>query len=124
MAIHRASATNDATVVVYLNDSRDSMLGFDPTTAQLHPATRFTLPAPTDSQAMRAMLESIYLQLNVGGDIVTATAYTERYRSEGNRSLSVGDVVVIGETAFAVARFGFDTVSSAALSTALAGAAS
>lgn len=61
-----------------------------------------------------AALEAIYTQLNVGGDLVAATAYTEAYRAAGNRSLSVGDVIVLEtneayphRAAFSVGRFGW-----------------
>lgn len=113
-----------AAVTIYLNESADAVLGFDPATARLRIAARFTVAAPSSAQDAAASLEQIYTQLNIGGDVVAATDYTRDYRAAGNRSLSMGDVVVLGETAFTVARFGFDIISSAALATALVGAAS
>lgn len=56
------------------------------------------------------ILNPVYEQLNVGGDVIPAEEYTTAYRAAGNRSLSVGDVVVIGNEAFTVARFGFTAV--------------
>jgi hypothetical protein len=41
------------------------------------------------------ILNRIYEQLNVGGDIVPAEAYTVDYRMAGHRSLSVGDLVTL-----------------------------
>ena len=41
------------------------------------------------------VLNRIYEQLNVGGDIFPAEAYTVDYRMAGHRSLSVGDLVVL-----------------------------
>jgi len=113
-----------AAVAVYLNDSRDSMLGFDPADAQLVLAARFTIPAPSTAEEVAAALEGIFEQLNVGGELIAAFDYTVDYRAAGHRSLSVGDVVTIGETAFAVARFGFDTIPAAVLTAAMNVAAS
>ena len=124
MTIHSIPPTGSASVALYLNESRDSILGFNSAAAELRLAACFPIPAPTDRAAAMTALEDIYVQLNVGGDLVEALDYTVDYRAAGNRSLSVGDVVVIGETAFAVARFGFDTISSADLSTARTAAAS
>ncbi len=66
-----------------------------------------------------AVLNAVYEQLNVGGDVVAATEWTKAYRSAGHRSLSVGDVVVVGEVAFAVASIGFDAISTADLVAAI-----
>ena len=54
--------------------------------------------------------------LNVGDDPSFTTDEDTRsqaraYRARGNRSLSVGDVVVIDGMAYACARFGWDAVS-------------
>jgi hypothetical protein len=99
---------------VFLNTSRDSYRGFG-TDAQLHKAAEFELApeimALRDGQPIRA-LEHVFEQLNVGGDIVPATDWTRDYRAAGYRSLSVGDVVVLGETAHAVGRFGWERVTT------------
>jgi len=124
MTLRNIPFEGQASVAVYLNDARDSFLGFDPAQAQLRLVARFTIPAPRDARAAMGALEDVYVQLNVGGELVEPCAYTVDYRAAGHRSLSVGDVVVIGETAFAVARFGFDPVGAAALSVALASVAS
>ena len=58
------------------------------------------------------LLEHVFEQLNVGGDLVDAEEWTTRYRANGNRSLSTTDVVIVGETAFTVAPFGWETMST------------
>lgn len=104
------------TIRVYLNEGEDHYFGFNPETAELrlaatweHPLDGAGRPLSSKGEPLTGsgLLAEIYRQLNVGGDLVPATEYTERYRAGRNRSLSVGDVVVVGETAFAVARFGF-----------------
>jgi hypothetical protein len=42
-------------------------------------------------------LNKVFEQLNVGGEMYPAEAYTVTYRLAGNRSLSVGDVITFGE---------------------------
>jgi hypothetical protein len=71
-------------------------------------AARFEL----DGDEPMAMLNEVFEQLNIGGDLAPATEWTEAYRAAGNRSLSVGDVVVLGETAWTVARFGWEIIST------------
>src|SRR6201999_1275424 len=78
--------------------------------------------APTTLEAIQAALQAyddqfvavlgaIYEQLNVGGDIVPATEYTQAYRAAGNRSLSVGDVIVLDDhRCYAVDRIGFKKI--------------
>lgn len=108
-----------ATVRVYLNDAENSFAGFVPATARLSLAADFDVAAPAGQAAVFEALDDVFTQLNVGGDVVAATEYTRVYRSAGHRSLSVGDVIVLGETAFAVALFGFDTIAAVDLRTAL-----
>lgn len=123
-------------VTVYLNEARYSFSdGYNHKTARLRVAATFeldgldwvdprvdgqlvsvgVLTASFDDQDARiqSALNKVYEQLNVGGDIVPAEAYTTAYREAGNRSLSVGDVVEVGGRAFAVASFGFDKVIGA-----------
>lgn len=107
-------------VKVYLNEGPDNYFGFKNEFAnepRLRLAAAFTLPmrgddteTPLSEHAVRRHLEYVFEQLNIGGDLVEATRWTERYRVEGNRSLSVGDVVVIGETAWTVASAGWEQV--------------
>jgi hypothetical protein len=105
---------------IYLNDGPDSFRGNNLTTAALRLAASFDLDPPQHSVSLSpvlitGVLEAIFEQLNVGGDLVPATDWTVAYRAAGNRSLSVGDVVVLGELAYAVERFGFRAVPTADL---------
>lgn len=54
------------------------------------------------------LLDSIYAQLNIDAP---DTDWAKSYRGAGHRSLSVGDVIQVGETAWAVANMGFKPVS-------------
>lgn len=109
-----------AQVKVYLNEGPDNYFGFSNEFAndpRLRLAAAFTLPlrsddteTPLSELAVRRRLEYVFEQLNIGGDLVEATPWTERYRLEGNRSLSVGDVVVIGETAWSCEHAGWKQV--------------
>lgn len=115
-------------IKVYLNESRDSFFGFrnEFSSPELRLAAEFVVDGPaTDFIKGKpiGVLEEVFEQLNVGGDIVPATDWTTEYRANGNRSLSVGDVVVVGESAFAVGRFGWDDVSTSELVEAIGGAA-
>lgn len=73
------------------------------------------LSAPAQQQAIMAALERIFDELNTDEP---STGWAQDYRAERNRSLSVGDVVVLGETAWVVAPFGYERVSTADLATA------
>ena len=103
---------------MYLNDAENSFSGFAPAAARLHLAGEFEVAAPGSQAAAFEALDDAFTQLNVAGEIVAAADYTLAYRAAGHRSLSVGDVLVLGENAFAVARFGFDVIPAAALQTA------
>lgn len=99
-----------ATVKVYLNSGHEMFRKFNPDTAQLHLAAKFDLNMPECPHAVNAALNYIFEQLNVGGELVEATDWCDDYRANGNRSLSTGDVVVIGETAFSCDPFGWSIV--------------
>ena len=101
-----------ATVTVYLNDRTDFFTGFDATTAQLREATRFQVNAPSTSVELNHVLSSVFEQLNIDAP---TTSWARSYREQRHRSLSVGDVVVVGETAWAVARLGWDEIAGDAL---------
>jgi hypothetical protein len=72
---------------------------------QLYQAAEFVDTLPTGG--VDNLLVNIWHQLNV--DYPT-TDWAQRYRENRNRSLSVGDVVVIGETAHAVDMIGWSVV--------------
>ena len=104
---------------VFLNEGKDHFFGFKSefgTPDELKLAATFDLPdelvAKLSNGKPIAALEHVFEQLNVGGDLVPATDWTEEYRANRNRSLSVGDVVQIGEAAYTVARFGWDRITT------------
>ena len=112
---------NTAPTTVYLNDADASFLGFNRAApAHLRAAATFNLPIPTDTRpqqtALNAALEHIFDELNCEPTTTWATGW----RHAGHRSLSVGDVVVIGETAWAVASIGWNPISGDDLSAAIA----
>lgn len=73
-------------------------------------------PASSQHQeAIMAALETIFDELNEEPN----TTWAQDYRAAGNRSLSVGDVVVLGETAWVVAPVGYARVSTDELATAI-----
>jgi hypothetical protein len=92
---------------------------FDPATAALRLAL-VTIIEVEDELPVSHVLGKTFEQLNVGGDLIAATKYTEDYRAAGHRSLSVGDVVVVAEQPWAVGRFGWDPVGIPALVAAIA----
>jgi hypothetical protein len=94
------------TAKVYLNEGPDWFRRFNPDTAKLRLAATFDI---TPSDDPEADLNGIFEQLNVGGDLVTAENYTRKYRLAGNR---VGDVVTLGETAWTVKSFGWETITT------------
>lgn len=61
------------------------------------------LPRDDESQP-NAILNQAFRELNIDSP---ETGWARDYRDNGNRSLSVGDVVVVGEVAYACARFGW-----------------
>ena len=104
--------TTTLTTTVYLNAGAAYSSGFDAATACLYEAARFDLavglhaPGPA---AVTAALEEIFCQLNI--DTPTA-AWALQYRLAGHRSLSVGDVVTLGETAWACAPLGWTPLTA------------
>ncbi len=127
-------------VTIHLNNDRNSFRGFTPSTALLTDAGTYELPnfhyvpdryipGMTDDEALenqelyvRDILNAVFEQLNVGGDVVPAQPYTEAYRAAGHRSLSVGDLVTLDGTdtdlmgfrgTYSVERFEFKKVLAA-----------
>jgi len=96
-------------VTVYLNESRDHFYGYQPGD-QLSAAATFELPPSLlDARdGQYAMLELVFHELNVDNP---TEEWAQDYRARRNRSLSVGDVVLLGESAFAVAGSGWDNVA-------------
>lgn len=107
------------TVTVYLNDGPHNFDGFDPASAQLREAVRFDAvvseSVPSEATTTR-LLETVFEQLNLDPD----REWAQLYHAEGNRSLSVGDVVVLGEIAWTVERSGWAHISTDDLTRSIA----
>jgi hypothetical protein len=104
---------------VYLNNAHLQSLGFghfEP--AKLYAAAGFslTVAGQPSTEQVKAALELVFEQLNID-DPDQPWALT--YRLAGHRSLSVGDVVVIGETAWACEASGWDLLTAEQLHAAL-----
>lgn len=101
--------------VVLLNESDGHFFtGYEPGAA-LRQAAVFeldgTLIAPDGVGTPTRALEMVFEQLNI--DAPTAE-WAQQYRADRNRSLSKGDVVLLGEVAYAVAGEGWTAVTLAA----------
>lgn len=108
------------TTTVYVNEAEASFLGFNRAApARLRAAATFNLPIPTGTRpnqtAIAAALEHIFDELNCE----PTTTWAVGWRHAGHRSLSVGDVVAIGETAWAVASVGWNPLPAADLAAAI-----
>lgn len=130
-------------VTLHLNEAPGSYFhGFVPSKAELVDAGTYDLPASqyvpdrnipgmtaeegaaNQELYVRDILNFVYEQLNVGGDLIPAEAFTEAYRAAGGRSLSVGDLVTLDGTdvsllgyqgTYAVEKIGFKKVLAAGL---------
>lgn len=100
-------------VAVYLNDAPPAhSRGFDPATASLRRAAQFyvTLVAGAPAEYVaEGVLETVFEQLNIDHP---ETTWALQWRLDRNRSLSVGDVVTVGETAWACAPLGWQRVTA------------
>ncbi len=108
-------------VQILLNISRDSFFGFDNTfsPAVLRNVLTYEV-AVTASTSVGSILEQAFEQLNVGGEPgYPATEWCKFYRLNGNRSLSKGDVVIVGETAFSCESAGWKRQTTDAILAAL-----
>ncbi|KQH76617.1 hypothetical protein AO501_10530 [Mycobacterium gordonae] len=100
---------------VYLNHAAGSSFGFDQTIASLRMAESFDLELAEHLHSpalIEAAREIVFEQLNIDEP---EHIWALRYRLAGHRSLSVGDVVVTGETAWAVESVGWKPVSADAM---------
>jgi hypothetical protein len=115
-------------VTIHLNEAHGSYFGFTPSKAELVDAGTYDLPVtecvPAADSAEResyakSVLNRVYEQLNIGGDLIPAQPYTAAYRAAGGRSLSVGDLVTLDDDSngfrgtYAVDRIGFQKVPAA-----------
>ena len=102
-------------VQVWLNQAEDGWNfwnGYRPGDKMLLAAEYYRhtslLPDPRDERSPDRILNEAWRELNI--DDPTAE-WAKEYRANGNRSLSVGDVVMVGEVAYAVAKMGWEQVS-------------
>jgi hypothetical protein len=103
---------------VYLNHGPDHLFGFN-ATARLRTAGQFDLTLAEHLRGehlTHAALELIFEQLNID---VPEYHWAIAYRDAGHRSFSIGDVAVVGETAFACDA-GWTRISGDDLAAALA----
>lgn len=113
------AATIDTLVAVYLNTATDAarrpigMLdGYHPAHT-LELALEYRMPVVPTAVGISAALERVFFDLNVGDDpafVSTPKDAVLRYRADGHRSLSVGDVVEMHGHRYAVDRCGFRQV--------------
>lgn len=109
----------DLITTVYLNNGAHQSHGFgELAPAQLAAAAGFTLTVagPPSTEQIKACLELVFEQLNIDEP---DQPWALKYRLAGHRSLSVGDVVVIGETAWACASTGWELLTAERLHGAL-----
>lgn len=111
----------DVPVKIYTNDGEDHFMGFHNEFAnnpeltlvfkcELHWEDPFTGRFPFD------VLDFVYDQTQAG---LGTTVMAVQYDSLRLRSLSVGDVVSVGETAFACEAFGWKKISTEELENAI-----
>lgn len=111
--------SHELITTVYLNHGAHQSHGFgELEPAKLAAAAGFTLTVagPPSTEQIKASLELIFEQLNIDD---ADQPWALKYRLAGHRSLSVGDVVVIGETAWACASSGWELLTAERLHVAL-----
>lgn len=101
-------------VTIYHNEGPGRFFKFDADTARLVDKGTYELNEDLDGHWLATeqmiALERVFELFNVGDP---TDPRVQEYRNERRaRSLSVGDVVVLGEVAYAVAGFGFDLITT------------
>lgn len=100
-------------VQIFLNEGKGHFFGFKAFSdvPELHKAYEFEISEmfsrPITEHIIMKTLEWCFEEFNVGG-----TDYAHEYRARGNRSLSVGDVVVVGEAAYACENVGWKRITT------------
>jgi len=92
----------EVSVTVYLNEGRNRFWKYEPGD-QLDQVLAIEMDLPVDRNVL-TLLEILFEQLNVDEP---RAEWAKEYRRRRNRSLSVGDVVVLGETAWACQSVGW-----------------
>lgn len=116
-----ATTTATITVSIYLNTTEDwagrhigMMDGFDPSHTFVKAISYDAeLAGAVDKDKLMTIAERAFFLFNVGDDpsFGTPDELAVEYRRNGHRSLSVGDLVLVGESCLAVGRFGWDIVA-------------
>lgn len=107
-------------VKVYLNDGKDHFYGFhnqfanNPELTMVHSFEMSEWPGVPPK--MDSVLSYVYESLNVDDP---AAKWAKEYRAKYLRSLSVGDVVAIGEAAWSVEPIGFKRITTEELQNAI-----
>ena len=104
---------------VYLNEGPMHFSGFhNAQPPQLHAASSFTLALPERpcQEDITAALTTVFRELNIDEP---TTEWAQQYRQAGHRSPSVRDVIVICETAWACAPFGWTLINADDLTAAI-----
>jgi len=97
---------------VYLNEPASQLAGFGKLApAKLYAAAAFTLTldGPPSADRIKAALKTVFEQLNIDDP---DQPWAIEYQRDVHRSFSVGDVVAIGETAWACAPCGWDLLTA------------
>lgn len=97
---------------VYLNEPASQLAGFGKLApATLYAAASFTLAVsgPPNAEQIKAELRKVFEQLNIDDP---EQPWAIQYQRDVHRAFSVGDVVVIGETAWACAPTGWDLLTA------------
>ena len=102
-------------VQIFLNEGRGHFFGFKKfaDVPELHKVFEFEFEMPKSSfpatgNPVQDILHMCYTEFNVGGLL----GKEQEYRARGNRSLSIGDVVIVGETAWACEDVGWKLVTT------------
>lgn len=105
------------TVTVCLNDNTDFFTGFDITASKLRRVVAFDVESPCDADGFEGLRNEVFRQLNIDDP---DKPWAQLYRAGRNRSLSVGDVIVVGESSWAVAPIGWTHLSGTDVAAAMA----
>jgi hypothetical protein len=99
----------DVPVKIYTNDGEDHFLGFRKSNPELTLVFKLNIgwEDPYTGRFPFDLLEFVFEETNIGD-----TEFAQEYRRRGLRSVSVGDVVVCGETAFACESIGWKKIST------------
>ena len=106
----------DVPVKIYTNDGPDHWFGFLKSDPELTLVFKLNIgwEDPYTGRFPFDLLEFVFEQTNIG-----ETDFAKEYRAKQLRSVSVGDVVVVGETAFACESVGWKKITTEQLENAI-----